>query len=50
MEQLCKRLLASLMFILMAPAGVPACAQQASQAKAARPDLNFATILYGAAY
>src|SRR6516165_10086542 len=42
------RFLLSSAFILMTLAAIPASAQQAS--KAAKPDLNFPTILYGAAY
>jgi beta-galactosidase len=50
MELKCKRLLALVVFVLLNLAGLPAEAQQSTLTKAAKPDLNFPTILYGAAY
>ncbi len=50
MERSSGRLLASFVFFLISLAVITAGAQQANQPKPARPDLNFPTILYGAAY
>src|SRR5499427_3192099 len=48
MERSSLRLLVSATLILITLAAMPAAAQQTT--KAAKPDLNFPTVLYGAAY
>ncbi len=50
MENSGKRYFSFLLIILVTLAAVAARAQQATQTKPAGPDLNFPTILYGAAY